>query len=199
MDAAVDIFAKLGFGGASTRAIARRAGVNEATLYRCFGRKRDLFTAALERELGRLRSQLDGVRAAAPDDPQQAIRRVFQELARVVAGKPELIRLLQFGVLELGPALKPLYRKHLGDVIKAKAGSLHDRPEPAKLPGFHAQVIMLFLLATVIVVQNFYALFSGPAQAPSAEAITAACADVWDSVLVHGGFARNESSMRNAS
>lgn len=150
-----------------------------------------------------MRTQLDGVRAAAPDDPQQASSRVFQELARVVAGKRELIRLLQFGVLELGPALKPLYRKHLGDVIEAKAGSLLDRPEQAKFAGLHAPVIMLFLLATVIVVQNFYALFSGPAQAPSAEAITAACADVWDAVLLHGGLVRNlnpaEGSMRNTS
>lgn len=163
-----------------------------------------MFTAALERELGRLRSQLDGVRAAAAENPQQAISLLFQGLARVVAGEPELMRLLQFGVLELGPALKPLFRKHVGTAIQETAQSLLHGSEQAMLPCLHAELTVLSFLATILVVQNFYALFAViPPTSASTEAITADCADVWGSVLVHGGRARNinptESSMRNAS
>jgi AcrR family transcriptional regulator len=189
LDAAVDIFAKLGFGGTSTRAIARRAGVNEATLYRCFGRKRDLFTAALERELGRLGTQLDSVRGAAAENPQQAISLLFQGLARVVAGEPELMRLLQFGVLELGPALRPLCRKHVGKAIQETVRSLLHGSEQAMLPCLHAELTVLSFLATILVVQNFYGLFAViPPTSASTGAITAECANVWRSVLVRGGM-----------
>jgi len=47
--AAVEEFARAGFHGASTDAIARRAGISQPYLFRLFGTKKELFKAAVAR------------------------------------------------------------------------------------------------------------------------------------------------------
>ena len=55
VEAAVQLFSRQGFAASSTHEIARLAGVSEVTVFRHFPRKRDLFWAATESRLGRLR------------------------------------------------------------------------------------------------------------------------------------------------
>ena len=45
LDAATAVFSELGYAGATTKQIARAAGVSEGTIYRHFTDKRELFTA----------------------------------------------------------------------------------------------------------------------------------------------------------
>ena len=53
-DAALAVLAQRGYAGATTRRIAEAAGVNEATLFRRFGDKRQLILAAIHADLPRL-------------------------------------------------------------------------------------------------------------------------------------------------
>jgi AcrR family transcriptional regulator len=46
---AAQVFAQKGYEGATTRAIAQAAGVNEVTLFRHFGNKKNIFVAVIER------------------------------------------------------------------------------------------------------------------------------------------------------
>jgi AcrR family transcriptional regulator len=55
-DAALKVLAERGYAGATTRRIAEAAGVNEVTLFRRFGDKRQLILAAIHADLDRLRS-----------------------------------------------------------------------------------------------------------------------------------------------
>ncbi len=50
LDAALGLFCQNGYDGVTTRAIARKAGVNEVTLFRLMGTKEGLLMAVLERE-----------------------------------------------------------------------------------------------------------------------------------------------------
>ena len=50
LDAALELFCRDGYDGASTRAIAKKAGVNEVTIFRLAGSKEGLLMAVLERE-----------------------------------------------------------------------------------------------------------------------------------------------------
>ena len=52
IEAALEEFAQAGLAGASTEAIARRAGISHAYLFRLFGTKRDLFLATVDRAFG---------------------------------------------------------------------------------------------------------------------------------------------------
>lgn len=65
LDAARARFARHGFHGAATAAIARDAGCSEPILYRHFASKRDLLLAVLEREVG---GRVAGGRAIAPPE-----------------------------------------------------------------------------------------------------------------------------------
>ncbi len=49
LEAATQVFAENGYAGATTRAIASLAGVNEVTLFRHFGSKKNLFQGMIER------------------------------------------------------------------------------------------------------------------------------------------------------
>ena len=55
LDAATDLFAASGYNGVSTRDIARTAAVNETSIYRHYPGKRELFLAALDAELSKVR------------------------------------------------------------------------------------------------------------------------------------------------
>jgi AcrR family transcriptional regulator len=50
LDAALELLYERGYEGTTTRAISESAGVNEVTLFRKFGSKRDLFFAVIDRE-----------------------------------------------------------------------------------------------------------------------------------------------------
>lgn len=54
IEAALQEFTERGYKGASTRAIAERAGVNEVTLFRHFGSKLDLLRIAVEYEVSQM-------------------------------------------------------------------------------------------------------------------------------------------------
>jgi len=64
VEAALDEFAEAGLAGASTEAIARRAGISHAYLFRLYRTKRELFLAAVDRSydhlLGTFRAAADG-------------------------------------------------------------------------------------------------------------------------------------------
>lgn len=74
LDAAVAEFAEHGFHGASTPAIARRAGISQPYIYALFPSKKALFAAAHTRVVDRIR---DGFTAAAvgAKSPGDALRR----------------------------------------------------------------------------------------------------------------------------
>ena len=55
VEAAIAEFGEAGFAGASTAAIALRAGISHAYLFRLFGTKRDLFIAAMDHAFGQVR------------------------------------------------------------------------------------------------------------------------------------------------
>lgn len=59
---AAQVFAQKGYDGATTRAIAEAAGVNEVTLFRHFGNKKNIFMAVIEHfsALPGLRTALEG-------------------------------------------------------------------------------------------------------------------------------------------
>ncbi|MCC6615655.1 MAG: TetR/AcrR family transcriptional regulator [Anaerolineae bacterium] len=48
IDAAIGLFGEVGYSGATTRAIAERAGINEVTLFRHFGNKKNLLLACIQ-------------------------------------------------------------------------------------------------------------------------------------------------------
>ena len=68
--AATRAFARSGYAGTSTDAVAREAGVSQPYVVRIFGTKLDLFLEVLERSVTRIRTAFEAVLAEGPFDPE---------------------------------------------------------------------------------------------------------------------------------
>ena len=114
VEAAVQLFSRQGFAASSTHEIARLAGVSEVTVFRHFPRKRDLFWAATESRLRRLRisKELRG-RLERDENPRTAIPGIIALLVETVQHQPEMLRLLYLSLFELENGAERILRKHL--------------------------------------------------------------------------------------
>src|SRR4051795_13501204 len=67
--AAARAFARTGYAGTSTDAVAKEAGVSQPYVVRIFGTKLDLFLEVFDRACGRIRDAFEAVLADGPFDP----------------------------------------------------------------------------------------------------------------------------------
>ncbi|MGB8714662.1 MAG: TetR/AcrR family transcriptional regulator [Onishia taeanensis] len=93
LDAARDVFLEQGYAGASVNEVVARAGGSLATLYKQFGNKEGLFTAAMERHIATAWAVLEEGRR-----DRQAPEQVLYELGRrmlALVFDPGVIRLVR--------------------------------------------------------------------------------------------------------
>ena len=93
LDVAATLFAERGFAGADTQELAEQVGVGKGTLYRYFPSKRELFLAAADRAMRRLRECLDAA-VATRDDPLEQIAVAIEAFLGFFDEHPEFAELL---------------------------------------------------------------------------------------------------------
>jgi AcrR family transcriptional regulator len=118
VEAAVALFSRKGFRGTTTKEIAEAAGCSEATIFKHFATKNELYTAILE-----TKSQIDATlakaaQAAACKDDVGVFRAVGLESLTRTEQDPSLMRLLLFSALE-GHNLSHLF-------FESKVRGLHE-------------------------------------------------------------------------
>ncbi len=97
IDAALRTFGEHGFGGASTRAIARQAGANIAAIPYYFGSKEGLYRAVATHIADRITGRIGPVFAAAsdragalsPDEAREALMRIADHFIAMMVGADE--------------------------------------------------------------------------------------------------------------
>jgi AcrR family transcriptional regulator len=161
IDSAANLFSQGGYKGTSTRDIAQAANINEATIFRHYPHKRDLYLAALESELQkvRLRGDLLTEVADAPD-ARAALANTYALIKSALGEDRGLIRLLQFSSLELGKELDPLLRKHLRELVEVIAGYLQRWIDNGQLQCANAKVVVLTFVAIVLNYNSVFGVFS---------------------------------------
>lgn len=180
LEAAVQLFSRQGFHGTGTREIAKLAGINEATIFRYFPGKKQLFWAALEIRLSRVkmsRELLNGL--SQGDSAETVLPMVFRFIVDTMSDQPELIRLLHVSALELQGG-EDVYRRHLGqifDLITAYVNEVQSSPSKGKLD---SQVVTAGLIGMVVAHRSLNQLFLGR-ELPfaSSEDATLAYSSVW--------------------
>jgi len=98
--AAMEVFARNGFGGSTTRKIAENAGISEAMIYSHFRNKQDLYTAIIDEKLQEsepLYYPLDAMRNK--DDPR-VFTTIVSNYLRRHSEDTTFLRLLLFSALE---------------------------------------------------------------------------------------------------
>ena len=99
LDAAVHEFATFGLHGASTEAIAERAGISQPYIFKIFGTKKDLFLATAERVCDRVDAQFEVAAEAARQrpgiQPHEIIEMIGKSFVDLMGRREELLVLLQ--------------------------------------------------------------------------------------------------------
>jgi ABC-2 type transport system ATP-binding protein len=93
LQAAASSFGEKGYAGATTRSIAARAGVNEVTLFRHFGRKEHLLSAVIDQH-SRLPELIAHLETQLTGDYRPDLVRIANLFFQVLTERREAIRLL---------------------------------------------------------------------------------------------------------
>jgi AcrR family transcriptional regulator len=175
VEAALEVFASHGFEGATTREIARRAGVALAALPYHFTTKEALWKAAADRIFGQLgeafRRRFEGL---ADLDVPTRLRLVLRAFVRFQAAHPELHRfMIQEGIART-PRLEWLVETHIRPIYTAIRAMI----EEAEASGFvplgrpeHLHYMLIGAASSVYALAAEFELLTG--ESPSQEALVA--------------------------
>lgn len=112
--AALDCFAKRGFEGATTRAIAAQAGVAQGLLTYHYASKQELWQAAANWVFGKVGEEFDGALEVLRDlDAVTRLRALMKRIVRFMARYPEVHRFISHEGSHDGPRLQWLAETHL--------------------------------------------------------------------------------------
>lgn len=118
IDAAVEEFARAGYRGASTEAIATRAGISQPYVFRLFGSKQALFLTACERGFRHLmttfREQAEQAMARG-DDPFEAMGASY--LTLIEDRRLLLLQMQSFIAAADEPAIRDTCRRSFAEMV----------------------------------------------------------------------------------
>ena len=145
LDAALVEFAEHGLHGASTEAIAARAGISQPYVFRLFGTKKQLFVAVVNRCF---RETLDVFQRAAEgkrgEEALEAIGKAYNELLDV---RVRLRGQMQAYAASDDPEIRRVVRDGYGDLV-AYVERVADAP-PERISQFFATGMLLNVIASM--------------------------------------------------
>lgn len=111
--ASIPVFARHGFHGATTKAIAREASVAESLIYRYFPSKHELFAAAVELTASRLVRGLDEILRNHGERPDTALASLLAFYRSMLDRNQDLAKMIFLVSAELeDPAIRAVYVPH---------------------------------------------------------------------------------------
>jgi AcrR family transcriptional regulator len=151
-DAALTVLAQQGYAGATTRRIAAAAGVNEATLFRRFGDKRQLILAAIHADI----SQLSKAGITPSGDLETDLIQVVEYYSNIYQHRDGLVGTL---LLEgaRNPEVAALIAEPLGSLSRIgevfagyqKAGLMLEEPTDFAVQALLAPLLVISVLRRV--------------------------------------------------
>jgi AcrR family transcriptional regulator len=126
-EAALTLFSRKGFRGTTTKEIAEAAGCSEATLFKHFATKDDLYSAILEAKVRIEETLAKAVQAAARKDDTEVFRAVGLEGLTQTEHDTSLMRLLLFSALEGHTLAHDFFESKVRRVHEFLSGYIEER------------------------------------------------------------------------
>ena len=136
LDEAADLFAARGYPDTDTQVLADRLRVGKGTLYRYFPSKRELFLAAVDRVMQRLRQAVDAA-IEAVQDPLERVSVAIRAYLDFFAEHPGFVELLIQERAHFKDRKRPTYFEHRDANVgrwKALFASLIEEGRVRKVP-----------------------------------------------------------------
>jgi|Deesub1362A_J573_1020465.scaffolds.fasta_scaffold00939_19 AcrR family transcriptional regulator len=137
LEASLRLISEKGYLGATTREIAREAGVTELTLFRHFGSKKALFEEVLKNLtfLPRLRDLMPGLKGLALEE---ALTEVGVAFIQALNERNGLVRILLSEVRYYPEQIRDVYERFIEEIIRIVADYL--RQKDRRLRPFKAEM-----------------------------------------------------------
>lgn len=135
LEAALEVFAEVGFEGGRTRDIARRAGVSQPLLGYHFESKDLLWRAAVDEGFARAREALAaGRREVGSADRQGRLRASLRSYLAFLAGQPHLLGIITLESRRATERTTWMVQTHIEPMFRAMADLLDDLVAEGALP-----------------------------------------------------------------
>jgi TetR/AcrR family transcriptional regulator len=153
LDAAAEVFAERGFGGAGVDEIARRAGVNKAMLYYHVGDKAALFGEVVSASVGSIADAVASA-LAETDDPSERLRAIPRAFSKTVRERPFLPQLMLREIAAGGPNLPQRVVEQMGKVMGMTRAVLEDGCAKGAFRKVDPLIAHLLLIGTTMFMAN---------------------------------------------
>jgi AcrR family transcriptional regulator len=189
LKAATALFSARGFGGTSTRDVARRARVNETTLFRLFKSKQDLYLNVLDRKMGVNAPEWLLPVLQSSLDPAS----VCTSLAERLQGffDPMFTRLLFFAALEKPEMLRKRVRPRLLGFYEMLGGQIQARIDAGVLRKLDPDLMGRAFVAMIAYHKIFCELLGG---CDFPECNRTEFVQVYTDIWLHGVDARSDTA-----
>ena len=164
LQAAIRVFSQDGYRAASTRDIARRAKVNQVTLFRLFGGKSRLYAAVIKHlcATNNFREELER-RLKQPPAPEgcNLIRAVIEAVTTVMFQTPAFYRIILYSVLQSDSrAIQTIWRD-LDPIYALIAERINDDVRDQRLRRVDAVAAARLVVAAAVHHYQVYELYRG--------------------------------------
>ena len=135
LEAALECFSEQGFDGATTREIARRAGVNLGLIQYYFEGKEALWRSAVSRAFAELvEGNAEALREAGGFDDRERMRRLVRRYVRWIGRHPEFVRMMHDEGRRESPRMRWLVDEHVRALHETTSAALRSGQEQGFVP-----------------------------------------------------------------
>jgi AcrR family transcriptional regulator len=139
LDAGLSLFSKKGYLGATTKEIAKKAGVAELTLFRHFSSKERLFEEAIKR-----RSFLPTLKGLLPElgglSYADALTRIANRYLERLSERRELIKIMHSEIYLYPAKVKEIQQNFVGEIISTLASYFRGLQKRSILKDFNPEL-----------------------------------------------------------
>ncbi len=150
LDAALEMFATVGFDAMSVRELTRQLGVSHNLVHHHFGTKEELWRAAIDHGMGPAAEDWAALLDRSVGSPRspEVLREVIEGGVALLAERPQLARILTDESSRPGSRLDYLYERYVGPILEI-LGRFLGESRAFGVRDVDSRVAALFVLSTV--------------------------------------------------
>lgn len=162
---AVALFAERGFAEVTTREIARSAKINEATIYKHFSSKEELYDDVLKYYSSKIRDRLEPVVSEPCRDLREKLVLMAGNFSKFIKQDPNIMRLMLYSGLQNHPFAESYFRSIGVDILKELQSNINSAKESGRVrqdvDAYYAAISILgmiihYNLARNLILKKFF-------------------------------------------